>query len=398
MINPPDFGFELLLRRLLVDELKTFDATSEQVNNNPEFQSFLIQYNSYQQYFRDVVSSPDSMSFIGLLVAFELVIKQKMILEQLGDQDNTLPIAISLIKQLLTRIDRPVGDIVSEEIKKVLDELERYEKELKDFYDSDLKTGFDGLKESNRQVDNLYQILVGDPTDIPAIKIIVNEAKTEIERKIDSLQKHFDTKIDKIVKDFNDTIEEDKKEIIEQVCEEIPNRVVGESYYRYNATSQFFPTLTLVFVEETESKYPRRSQLKVKIKKQTEEITDRFIAELRNQFSSIHRKQYRYGPLRACYVSSDKTYKNTLFCSNLDQAIEVFSNVYRIVGLDFDRNNISITSGRNRKPITRRITPLDGQTPEVQNYNQEFEVCLYRAVLQVNGLPKPILIYKNYDL
>lgn len=398
MSNPPDFDFELTLRRLVVDNLDAFDATSAQVDNNPEFQRFLLQYNSYRQYIRDVGSIEESMSFLDLLVGFELLIKQKTILGQLGDRENTLPIAIGLINTILDRVDRPIKDILSAEIEKLLEKLTEYENQVKGLYDSELKEGLTGLKDSNNRVGHLYRVLIGDPSDIPEIKLIINDAKNEIEGKIASLQKHFDARVDDVAKKFDDKSKEYKDEIIDKVCEEIPNRVVGESYYRYNATSQFYPTLVLVFLEKTTNKYPRRSQLKVKIKKTSEEITDAFILNLKNEFSILQRKQYRYGPLRACYVSSDKTFKNTIFCSSLDQAIQVFSNVYRIVGLPFDRNNISITSGRNRKPITRRLIPLDGQVPEVQDYESEFEVSLYRAVLQVNGLPKPILVFKDYLL
>lgn len=394
----PDFDFEQLMRRLLVDQLRSFEFTSAQVNNNPQFARFLVQYNSYQQYIRDIGSTPDSIPYVDLLIGFELLIKQQTILQQLGDADNSLPVAVGLIKQLIARIDKPISETLAAEVNKVLDKLEEYENGLKTLYSRELKDGLVGLKDSNDRIGNLHRVLIGDPSDIPAIQKIVNSARDDIKSSVKDVETKFKAHIDGVVKEFDKKSKEYKDEIIETVCEEIPNRVVGESYYRYNATSQFYPTLVLVFVEKTEKKYPRRSQMKVKIKKETEEITESFITNLKNQFQIIQRKQYKYGALRACYVSSDKTYKNTIFCSGLDQAVHVFQNVYRIVGLDFDQANLSITSGRNRKPVTRRQRPLDGQVPEIQNYNEEFEVSLYRVVLQINGLPKPILIYKNYAL
>lgn len=398
MIYSPDFGFEQDLRRLLVDELQTFDLTSKTVNENPRFAEFRIRYNTYQQYIRDILSLPESVPFVGLLVGFELLIKLKQIEKQLGDQDNTLPIAISLIRQLLERVDSPVSEIVSDEVNKILDKLEVYENDLKDFYVSDLKNGLDGLELSNTRIAKLHEVLIGDPAELADIILLLNNLEARIKQKIVDVRIHFDGRINEVVKDFNETSKKYKDEVIETVCEEIPNRVVGESYYRYNATSQFYPTLMLVFVEMTENKYPRRSQMKVKIKKETAQVTDLYIEELRKRFRELHRKQYRYGAQRACYVSSDKTYKNTLFCSNLGQAEQVFQNVYRLVDLPYDPRNISITSGRNRKPVTRRSEPLDGQIPKIDNYNEEFEVSLYRAVLHVNGMPKPILIYKNYRI
>ena len=120
MPYPPDFDFEQLMRRLLVDQLRSFEFTSAQVNNNPQFARFLVQYNSYQQYIRDIGSTPDSIPYVDLLIGFELLIKQQAILQQLGDADNSLPVAVSLIKQLIARIDKPISETLAAEVNKVL--------------------------------------------------------------------------------------------------------------------------------------------------------------------------------------------------------------------------------------------------------------------------------------
>ena len=183
------------------------------------------------------------------------------------------------------------------------------------------------------------------------------------------------------------------EEIIDKTAEEVANRVVGESFYRYCTTTTFMLTLILVFKEETENKNPRRSQLKFKLKKTFLEITDR---------------SFNYGTLRCTYVSEDKNLKNVLYTKTKKDAKLLLQFIYPLIGHTFDASlrddriedadekNLSFTESRNRAIFNRRKKPLDGIKPFSQDYSRFFKVNLYRVVLQVNNLEKPVLIYKNY--
>ena len=58
---------------------------------------------------------------------------------------------------------------------------------------------------------------------------------------------------------------------------EVSLQIVGESYYRWDSTSTYFPTLTFLFkeVEASQYKSTRRSQIKVRLNKRNEDLTNK---------------------------------------------------------------------------------------------------------------------------
>lgn len=394
----PDFNFEQKLRQFIVADIDNFTKTPNIVNGNPQFRAFLIQYNSYQNYLSNIGTAIESYPFIDLLILYEMLLRQRAIMGQLGDEDSSLPIFIGLFRKFTEKLDKPIGEFIQDQTKEILEKLKKYEIDLKKLYDEELKKSFEDLPDTNKKVREIHKKIIEDPTDIPAIKDLLDKFEARLDKKLDDIQKHFDGALKKAREDAVKYADETKKEVIDTICEEIPNRVVGESYFRYNSTSSFYPTMSLVFLEETQNNNPRRAQMRIKIDKTSEQVDQKFIDHIKSTLQSLHDKGFEYGPVRACYVSTDKRFKNTMFVKTKQDAINTLTALYEMVGLPFDENNLSVTEGRNRKSITRRTTSLDGVPPFVQNYNEHFRVNLYRVVIQVNGLARPILIYKNYDL
>jgi hypothetical protein len=56
---------------------------------------------------------------------------------------------------------------------------------------------------------------------------------------------------------------------------------VGESYFRFDSVSTYFPTVTFLFKETGTTPYAKRSQLKLKLKKRNEELTDQDVKSLK---------------------------------------------------------------------------------------------------------------------
>lgn len=398
MSYPPDFGFEVQLRRVIVDEVSSFTEIPTIVDNDPDFVPFLTNYNSYRNYLRNIIPSEDSSAFIDLLVLYEILLRQKAVLGQLNDPKGALPLLLGLFQKFALNLEKPISEFIQDQTKEVLDKLKNYEDRLTKLYDDDLKDGFAGLPDTHKKVDAIHKKIVKDPTDIAAIEKIVQASEGRVKSAIGDLQSHFDAALDTARKDAVKYADQTKKDVIKEVCEEVPNRVVGESYFRYNSTSSFYPTLSLIFLEETENNAPRRAQMRIKIDKTSEEIDQAFIDHIKRTLESEYNKGFEYGAVRACYVSSDKRFKNTMFVKTKQDAVNTLKALYELVGLPFDINNLSVTEGRNRKPITRRTRALAGVQPLVQDYQANFRVNLYRVVIQVNGLEKPVLIYKNYEI
>ena len=108
------------------------------------------------------------------------------------------------------------------------------------------------------------------------------------------------------------------------------------------------PTLALVFKEPSSVHYPRRSQLKFKLNKGSEEITQDDIEKLKNEFSTHSSYHFNYGPLRSTYVSTDKVFKNIMYTATKEEATSFYQFIYPIVGHTFDKKNLSFTEGLNR--------------------------------------------------
>ena len=58
---------------------------------------------------------------------------------------------------------------------------------------------------------------------------------------------------------------------------EVSLQIVGESYYKWDSISTYYPTVTFLFKEEGGLQYPRRSQIKVRLAKTNSEISEQDI-------------------------------------------------------------------------------------------------------------------------
>lgn len=67
--------------------------------------------------------------------------------------------------------------------------------------------------------------------------------------------------------------------LIKEIALEVSLQVVGESYYKWDSTSTYYPTLTFL--------YPRRSQIKLRLKQRNEEITPLAITKLKENCEKV---------------------------------------------------------------------------------------------------------------
>jgi hypothetical protein len=108
--------------------------------------------------------------------------------------------------------------------------------------------------------------------------------KNDLEKELNHLCEKFSQKLEELKKELKNEVEEYKKELEEELKEKLKNfilevstevslLIVGESYLKWDSTSCSFPTLLFVFNEIISAGTPRRSQIKTRLKKRSDEIT-----------------------------------------------------------------------------------------------------------------------------
>ncbi len=70
----------------------------------------------------------------------------------------------------------------------------------------------------------------------------------------------------------------------------------------------------------------------------------------------------------------------------------MFKSIFNVIGEPFEAENLSITEQRNRVNTTKRSVPLSTIGQNKINYQEDFKVEFYKAVLLINGLESPIVI------
>lgn len=209
--------------------------------------------------------------------------------------------------------------------------------------------------------------------------------------------KELVAKVDTIAKDVTQVkkqVEKLPKELPGKVAEEVALQVVGESYYRWDSVSTYFPTLSFLFREISVEQGPRRTQIKVRLKERNEEVGEEEITRLEASCRDLSNLMYTYGTMRANYVNGDKRFKTTVFCRDYPNVERVLQSICRVIGDPYDKRHLSLTTARDRPNSIKRSTPLAGVPVNTVNYQTTRIVKLYKVVLMINGLASPIIIYK----
>nr|QWE36188.1 hypothetical protein [Oedogonium capilliforme]QWE36193.1 hypothetical protein [Oedogonium capilliforme] len=184
----------------------------------------------------------------------------------------------------------------------------------------------------------------------------------------------------------------------EDVSELVALKIVGESYFKWNLTTSYYPTVVFIFKEVSKDLVGiyRRVQIKLRYFKESNEVNSNDVSSLRKQCNDLKNLEYMYGQVRVNFVPPNKVGKTNLFVQDKETAIYLLAILCQIAGVEFNEGCLSLTEGRKKSFITRRTIPLDNYEPVLDSYQTIFKVRLYRVVLLINGLPQPIIIFRNY--
>lgn len=222
----------------------------------------------------------------------------------------------------------------------------------------------------------------------------IDRLEEKFKADLENLQKEIFERFEKEKKEILEKIEEESNKFIEKTALEVSQLIVGESYYKWDSTSSYFPTIVFVFNEIVNAETPRRSQIKARLKKTSQELTTQDIEDLKKRVQKCKDWQYTYGLVRANYVSADKRWKSTVFIEKEDQATSIFEKIGEIIEEKINPKLISYTTLKEKRPrITTRTTPLAEKGLNPSNYNSVFPLRLRKATLLVNNTEKPYLLY-----
>ena len=192
-----------------------------------------------------------------------------------------------------------------------------------------------------------------------------------------SLPSLFDSKLNHQLEQIKTFLNEWKKDLITKIAQEVSLHVVGESYYKWDSVSTYYPTITFLFKETETSQYPRRSQVKIRLNKKNQEITEKDIMVLKKKSIQLLNQTYTYGQNRSNYVSKDKRFKTTLFGSDTKEIKKDLNNLLSVIDDRFEEKNLSLTLNRNRQNLTKRQNSLSSIKPNLLNYQTIFPCCAY---------------------
>ena len=186
----------------------------------------------------------------------------------------------------------------------------------------------------------------------------------------------------------------------EECCEELPDRlgkivgqyVVGDSWFRWDGTHTYYPTLCFKFREKHVIGNARTSQIQIKLKENNKALTDADIIKLRSSVRGLGVLEYVYGSNRGYFVAKNRRFKTTVYGDSRDDIEKVLRACLSVVEEDFDPDYLSYTNGIKRDNIVKRNLPLSGLSVNPVNYKKPSVQQLFRVLLLVNGMEQPIVI------
>lgn len=147
---------------------------------------------------------------------------------------------------------------------------------------------------------------------------------------------------------------ENKNSIFSSSANYISERIVGESYIKYDGDNLYMPTLIFKYKNQMENEPRRYSQIKLRFNLKPDQITDERSFEIRNtNYFSL----YLYGgpgPLRCIYISEKRLFKTTVFTESKDDIINLFKKIIPLTKTNFVENNISYTENSKRDHNIRK--------------------------------------------
>lgn len=214
--------------------------------------------------------------------------------------------------------------------------------------------------------------LTGEAIDPKNIKPALDNFKNKIKEAIDEW--------------FKNTDEEIYKNSTDYICE----KIVGESYIKYDSFCSFWPTLLFKFKSIDTQKVKQYSQIKIRYFKKPNDIVEADINTLKLNIQMLYTLNYKQGTLRANYIDKNRLFRTTIFVDCKETVIKLLKTLIPLGLLEFQEKQLSYTEQNERFKVTKRTNSLGSfklnKVPKIVSNT----MTLNSVYLQINGLEKQI--------
>lgn len=217
-----------------------------------------------------------------------------------------------------------------------------------------------------------------------------------LKKNIKNLTEKVSDQVIKSFEEFQKYTDKEFEDLPEKTGLETSSLVVGQAYSRWDSITSYFPCLVLNFKDFSQTAKKRYSQVKLRLKTLSSDLTEKDILELRYKASLLKGLSYQNGPSRGYYISEDKRFKTTVYANSRGEQINLLQKIFPLIDEPFDSNLLSTTNLiAKRMDPRKRNKSLDTIPANAMDYNSDFGLRLLKVTLLVNGLAKPVEIF--YD-
>lgn len=383
-------GLEQLIRLRILKTVRGFPQFETFLREDPNISRILDQEDGFYKYIVELLAVPDSWLYLNTILIYYLIWFFA-----------TSEFGIIALGALLQEIETQIKTGIKIDTQPLIDEIK--------IVDESIKQGFSELHNDIKGVPFGFETVVTSefaalataltsalaPIEISTAAtagtaLTIEGTVAAIEETLVAELSLIRNGIDELPEKIAEALRLNQDELAEKIAKEVNKTIVGESYFKWSSTSQFYPSMTFVFAEPNAVQYPRRSQIKVRLKPLVEDFTEAMVADYRNRLNQQGVLTYEYGNFRCNYVSSDKRFKTTIYTSSRNEAVRILTAINFIIADNFVDSNLSITEGWRRPPLSRRLNPLGDNPAEQQNYQEIFSIQLVRVTIYLNGLKYPV--------
>lgn len=235
----------------------------------------------------------------------------------------------------------------------------------------------------------------GQTTTIKSV--IPNKTKiitSQIKKFYDYVSDFFENKFNEQIKQVVETwFEENQNTIFNNVSKYLSERIVGESYLRYDSNSTYSPSLHLKFKTKFREDARRTSQIKLRFNYPTDQIDAAHLEQLRKQVASLNNLTYVAGKIRCNYVAEKRLFKTTIFSDSEQTVKDLLRQLIPLTNTQYIEENISFTFNSKRDHDIKRKKSLDNVIVNPPVLHRPVEMILSSAYLQVNGLEHQLTLF-----